>query len=86
MELVPTRGQPEPERVEAAKTQAVQTGRPPPIYQKNLVKMRPLARELRPEPAWLQLVAAQQAGHTQVGWQASMALVQADSAALRRRP
>jgi hypothetical protein len=77
----------EPERVEAAKTPADQTGRRPPIYQKNLVKMRPLARELRPEPAGLQLVAPQQAGHTRVErLEASMALVQADSAALRRRP
>jgi hypothetical protein len=86
-ELVPTRGQPEPERVEAAKTPADQRGRRPLIYQKNLVKMRPLARELRPEPAGPQLVAPQQAGHTRVErLEASMALVQADLAALQRRP
>jgi hypothetical protein len=86
-ELEPTRGQPEPERVEAAKRPANQTGRRPPIYQKNLVKVRPLAREPQPEPAGLQLVAPQQAGHTRVErLEASMALVQADLAALQRRP
>jgi hypothetical protein len=85
--LVREPGQPVPERVEAAKTRAGQTERRPLIYQKNLVKMRPLARELRPGPAGLQLVAPQQAGHTWVErLEPSMAPVQEDSAALRRRP